>query len=733
MSRLIQIQTNFSVGEVDPLIRGRIDLNQYYSALQKATNVTIIPQGGVRRRPGLRYVAELPNTIADDGVVLAPFEFSVNDSYMFAIVAGRIYVFKNGALITNINGSGNDYITVSTITAAMLPDLNWTQSADTMIFVHQDLAPLKLVRGATDASWTVSAVEFAYIPKYNYDSVVLEPNSTITPSAKEGTVTITASSYPSDTGSLQGATTTTMTLKAAASATDDIFVGMCIEMTSGAQNGIAKKITDYNGTTKVATVFPPWTTPPLATDNYKIVPYAEESVNQYINAEPFGRARIIKYISDTQVQVYTEIPFASTDAITVGNHSAECFYEDVWSSTRGWPRSATFHEGRLFFGGSKGRPSTVWGSRVGDFFNFDPGQSLDDEGVEATVDTNQLNVITNCLSGRDLQFFTTGSEFYVPQATLEPITPTNFFVKIATRNGCKPSIKPVGLDSGTLFIQRQGKSLNEFVFTDTEAAYITNRISLLSSHLLKTPVDMAIRRATSTDESDQLFIVNADDGTMAAFSMLRSQQVIAPSEFITDGEFKAVGVDVDTVYVVVKRVINGADKYFVERFDNTLTLDCAVSGGSAGGVTAANLAGKTVKVIADGVVLADATANGSGVITFARESVSSFQTGLNYAVEIKTMPVEPRLQSGNLRGFKKRIIEVHPEFYETQSCNINGQEVQFRRFDTQVLDEAVDEFTGLKTIGPLLGFDYEGVITVTQTIPLKMTLLFLDYQVSAGQ
>ena len=405
----------------------------------------------------------------------------------------------------------------------------------------------------------------------------------------------------------------------------------------------------------------------------------------------------------------------------------------MWSSARGWPKSVTFHEGRLYFGGSKSRPSTVWGSVVGRFFDFDKGQSLDDEAVESTVDTNQLNAIVNCLSGRDLQFFTTGSEFYVPQATLEPITPTNFFVKIATRNGCKPSIKPVGLDSGTLFVQRQGKSLNEFVFTDTEAAYITNRISLLSSHLLKTPVDMAIRRATSTDESDQLYIVNGDDGSMVCYSMLRSQQVIAPSEFTTDGTFLAIGVDVDTIYVVVKRVINGADKYFVERFDNSLTLDNAVTGGAAASVTAANLAAETVKVIADGVVLPDATANGSGVITFARASTSSFQVGMDYTVEVKTMPVEPRLQSGNLRGFKKRIIEVTPQFYETQAATINGQVIPFRQFDTQVLDEPVTEYTGIKKIGPLLGFDYEGVITVTQSVPLKMTLLFLEYQVSAGQ
>lgn len=726
MSRLILIQTNFSTGETDPLIRGRIDLNQYYSALQKATNVTVLPQGGVRRRPGLRYVSQLP-AAASSGVAMCPFEFSVDDSYMFVLTDKRIHVFKAGSQITQIahpnaatysqsgttitvtaanhgliagdtvyldftsgtavdasftvataasgsftvtaagslTTSGNvtlkpNHIIASTITAAMLPDLNWAQSADTIIFVHQDLAPLKLVRGANDASWTLSTITFDFIPKHAYTLSKTSPSSTITASAKEGTIELSAA------------------------------------------GGV----------------------------------FSAADVGQYIHIKEgygFGIARVIGYISSSKLLAVTEIPFDKTSAYGSGEWEIQSGYEDVWSSARGWPKSVTFHEGRLYFGGSKGRPSTVWGSVVGRFFDFDKGQSLDDEAVESTVDTNQLNAIVNCLSGRDLQFFTTGSEFYVPQATLEPITPTNFFVKIATRNGCKPSIKPVGLDSGTLFVQRQGKSLNEFVFTDTEAAYITNRISLLSSHLLKTPVDMAIRRATSTDESDQLYIVNGDDGSMVCYSMLRSQQVIAPSEFITDGTFLAIGVDVDTIYVVVKRVINGADKYFVERFDNSLTLDNAVTGGAAASVTAANLAAETVKVIADGVVLPDATANGSGVITFSRASTSSFQVGMDYTVEVKTMPVEPRLQSGNLRGFKKRIIEVTPQFYETQAATINGQVIPFRQFDTQVLDEPVTEYTGIKKIGPLLGFDYEGVITVTQSVPLKMTLLFLEYQVSAGQ
>ncbi len=130
------------------------------------------------------------------------------------------------------------------------------------------------------------------------------------------------------------------------------------------------------------------------------------------------------------------------------------------------------------------------------------------------------------------------------------------------------------------------------------------------------------------------------------------------------------------------------------------------------------------------MLLSNETASSVGLITFDRSSSTSFTVGVDYTVTVATMPLEPRLNTGNLRGFRKRIIEVAAEFYETQNASIGGVEIPFRTFDTNVLDSPVDEFTGLKRVGPLLGYDYEGSVTVTQTAPLKMTLLFLDYRVS---
>ena len=664
MARFVTIQTNFTAGEIDPLLRSRIDIKSYENGLETAQNVLCQPQGGITRRNGLRYINALPNSGAEsaaNGVRLVAFEFSTSDSYMLVFTHNRMHVYKNGALITNINGSGNNYLDTSgvSLSSAKLANMCWTQSADTLIVVHEDVAPIKIVRGGTDATWTASAISFDSIPKYAFTLSLSNPAGTLTPSAVTGKVTLTASSAVFSAG----------------------------------------------------------------------------SVGQYINVVPQGRAKIVQYTSTTVVNAITEFPFFNTSAVASGSWELESGYENVWSAGKGWPRTVTFHQGRLYFGGSKSRPSTVWGSKVGIFFDFEGTEGLDDDSVEATLDTNTLNAITDIISGRDLMIFTTGGEFYVPQQCLEPITPTSFFVSTTGRAGSKQGIRVQQLESGVLFIQRQGKILSEIAYSDTQLTYLTSKISLLSGHLLKNPTRMALRRAVDTDENDLLLITNSTDGTIAAYSIMRSQNVIAPSEFVTaGGEFLDVGVDITTIYTVVKRTISGVAQYYVERFDSTLLTDSAVTGGVSSTASMSHVVGKEVNILLDGIVQANQTVPGGGTVTFPRASTSSYEVGLPITVQATTMPIDLKIQSGTRLGFKKRIVEVNALVYETQNMVINGTEVPFRSFDTvSTLDADVPDYTGTKVLHGILGYSNEAKITITQSAPLKLTLLGLEYKVGVHQ
>ncbi len=123
---------------------------------------------------------------------------------------------------------------------------------------------------------------------------------------------------------------------------------------------------------------------------------------------------------------------------------------------------------------------------------------------------------------------------------------------------------------------------------------------------------------------------------------MRSQQITAPSEFISDGLFKDVSVDVTDIYAVVKRTFSSTDKYFVELFSFDRFTDCAFIGGSAGGVgSGLPHIGKSLNVICDGVPQGNETVSAGGAVTFDRESTTSYEVGLPFTVYAKTATKAP--------------------------------------------------------------------------------------------
>ena len=615
MSRVTMYQANFTVGEIDPLVVGRTDIQQYASGLQKAQNVVILPQGGFERRPGLRLMAELPYDLQDvyvndapvpdlartnlDSLRLIPFEFSTTESYMMVLYKLRASVqannnrlkaqfFANGQLAfppANEFASPNELI-IEPGANIDLSKLSFTQNADTLILCNEEANPFQIIRNAS-GNFETSQISLTS-PKHAFRKHNFNRPGTITPDANDGTLTITASSdifNEGHSGQFGGGSVTanvpnnSTTLASTASSVDDVYNGQFITIISGSstRNGVRGVIVDYIGSSRTAQVEriladgsrdPNNKFSNAQNDSYTI----SSQVDQYINVKNgFGRARIISVDSPTTCKVVTEFPFfEANQAIASGDYEIEAGYEDVWSDNRGYPRTATFHEGRLFFGGSKSMPNTLFGSKVGDFFNFKTAEALDDDAIMVTMATDTVNAITALRSGRDLQIFTENAEFFVPQADSAPITPSNIIIKSPTSRGSKDGIKPVSAEGGTIFLQRGGKAIREFLFSDNELSYQANNISLLASHLIKQPRDMALRKATSTDDGDLLMMPNTTDGSMAVFSILRSQNVVAPSEFVTDGKFLNVGVDLSDVYVITERELPlGHSKITFQQANNT--------------------------------------------------------------------------------------------------------------------------------------------------------------------
>jgi len=88
-------------------------------------------------------------------------------------------------------------------------------------------------------------------------------------------------------GTAQAGSSDTITLTSSASITDDRYNNFTISITGGTGAGQSKVITDYNGTTKIATVSSAWTINPDSTSIYSIACYNESKTNIGLSINSF--------------------------------------------------------------------------------------------------------------------------------------------------------------------------------------------------------------------------------------------------------------------------------------------------------------------------------------------------------------------------------------------------------------------------------------------------------------
>jgi len=255
--------------------------------------------------------------------------------------------------------------------------------------------------------------------------------------------------------------------------------------------------------------------------------------------------------------------------------------DELWSDTRGYPSCGSFYQGRHWMGGFRSRPDLLVASRVGDITDF----REDDDPVSGSPlvlgpDIDEQVTIHHIYAGRHLQIFTSSVELYLPE---EPITPENVALKITSRHGASPDSTPLTIQGGTIFVDRNGRAIREYMFNDVEQSYTAEPISFLAGHLVSRPQSMVMRRQRDVDEPTLLLIANtgvdrSGNEVPAAMCVIdRAQQVTGFFRVGTQGKPLAFettqGGD---AFVVVERELAGVKWNFIEEFEQDHNSDSAV-------------------------------------------------------------------------------------------------------------------------------------------------------------
>ena len=788
MARVSSIITNFRAGEISPRLEGRIDLQKYNEAVKELENMIVFPQGGVTRRPGTYYAG----TTKDGGQVrLINFEFSDTQAYVLEFGNNYIRVFKDGGLVTEattaisgitkanpavvtsnshgLNDGDRVFITgvvgmtevnnreftvagkttntfqlsgvnssafttygsagtvgkiveiTTTYTTSQLSSINFAQSADVLFLAHNSHEPAKLTR-TSHTSWTLTDIDFT-------DGPYLDENITTTTlyaSANTGSVTITASASlfaSTDVGRL-------IRFREVIEAEHDAWAAS----TSYAQNVLVRfgdnvyKKTDSGTDTSGSN-------PPVHLTGSK----AYGDITWQFQHSGSGFVKITGFTSATVVTATFKNSTGFLPASVVGSGNPTTLWSlGSFSETTGFPRAIGFYEERLYFASTTEQPQTIFGSVSADFENHTPGIN-DDDGINVTIASDQVNVIKHLLPARFLQLLTTSAEFTLSGgAGSEPVTPTNVNVLRETTFGTG-TVKPLRAGNSTILIQKGAEKVKEITFDLDTDGLLGVDLTVLADHLARGGLtDMVWQQ-----EPELLLWFVHSDGRLIGLTYDRANATVGWHEHSLGGSGIVESITAipsgaeDQVYLSVKRTINSAtvrhivflkSLYFNDDVTDAFFVDSGLtySGSATTSITGLNhLEGVTVTILADGSAHADKTVSG-GAITLDRSS-TKVHVGFGYTSSLETLRMEAGAEDGIAQGKIKRIHGVTARFFQTVGAELgpdtsNLDRLPFRD-SSMAMDEAVPLFSGDKEISFPSGYDNDAKIVIRQTQPLPMTIL----------
>lgn len=249
-----------------------------------------------------------------------------------------------------------------------------------------------------------------------------------------------------------------------------------------------------------------------------------------------------------------------------------------FSPDAGYPSAITFHQERLWMGGTKSQPQTVWGSTSSDFNNFAPsdilGDVLDDSSIVMTMLSDETNIIQWMKSDTVLNVGTLGAEFkifsYDSQSVL---TPTTAQAVRVTSLGSEP-IEPVSMPIGTVFVQRSGRKLRHAIFTSSLAEDQTPAdLNIWAPHI----AEVGFRHIAFQQEPNNLIWAVTNNGELASLTYDATQKVMGWGRHKIAGKHAYVHhicvIPVKSalqyrLFLVVDREVNGQTVRTIEYLTN---------------------------------------------------------------------------------------------------------------------------------------------------------------------
>ncbi|MDE7469697.1 MAG: hypothetical protein K2M30_05375 [Desulfovibrionaceae bacterium] len=569
-------QNSFNAGVISPLLYTRITQEQYRNSCIELHNMLLYPQGGVYRRAGFQYLGKVKGASR-----LLPFVYNIEETYILEFSENLLRIWYNGELVRNRE---NKVIEIeSPYTYNALYTIRYAQTTDKMYFTSPHVRPYVLKRSDYD-SWSFSPLLFGATHK-----------------------------PPKDIKCSGGKIT-------------------------GKQYRIRIRSLDEKGRESI--------------DSEEIISSREASMEYPMvytwdaNGNP----------SSTPYYIYIKGP--DDDYFKLKGTSISPSFKDYgiamnlmhkssrvlgpYNGEGNYPIGVAMWQQRLIFAGSLLEPQTLWFSKIGEYDNFfDTKELPDDDPITFTIASATVEPVQWIYVHRDRLFVGTAlGEWSVSSYDGNSLTPRSVSVSKHTSYGTSP-LQPLHVGDAMVFVQKDKKVLRQLQYIMEYDSFIGKDLSILAEHITH---GTTIRELVWQQYPQPVLWILLDNGSLAGLTYIQEYEIFAWHTHSTQGTIESI-VSVPTeeessVYIVVKRVINGKEVQYMEKLHNTYIFEDIKDGRFLDSFTLyrgeettkidnlSHLEGKEVYVLADGMI-EEPLKVANGAIEL-RKPVSYACVGLSY-------------------------------------------------------------------------------------------------------
>jgi hypothetical protein len=573
MAKFRQQKTSFIAGEFSPTAMGRVDLQQYAHACKTLQNMIPFMSGGAYRRPGTYFEDSLDAT-TEFAPALLSFQVSKVESY--AILLGAPFSGANYIIPYRVTTNAGQ-ATKGTVTGT--PPWSGRIAIDGGTWGYYDeFSEVQSVQSA-DVMWLVH-------PRYKPYKLTRTSQDNFTISAFDSGLSGTSlrDAYPF---LAQNATTDKMSISATT-----VGVGRTLTHTDSGGTPTAFFQSGHVG-----------------------------AIFKQNNAGTIGACKVTAVAVDGKsATVDVIVAYGATTGVTT-------WWESAWSDYQGWPRSVSFYQQRLVYGGNSINPDTLWFSQLKNFGVMSKDTDTDPTAPATTTSafifeiaiSEQLNLIQWISSEKTLVVGTSGDEWLIePVDAALGVFGGNLSVQRQSSYGSS-YVQAVRKADELIFCDRAETELRGLVFNQDQQSYVAEPLQSLydefpySEPSGTTLGNRKIKRFAWDDSRKTLWCVDTAgklrgdtrDRQIAVnawhshqFGGFDSEEtgsaidVTGSSDFTTDPAYIVCAgsalslavvpnplIGTNDIWFVVKRKISGAFVYHIERmigrnypFDTAYTL-----------------------------------------------------------------------------------------------------------------------------------------------------------------